>query len=217
QHEQTMVQVQSEPAVPHGFLEVDCGRRKQSRIDFQYRLGPDAADLTTVQCRQQLRLERRTQLADLIEKQRAPVRQLEQSAPNLVRTGERTARMTEELALEQRLRYARTVDRHEARVRAARCAMDRGREHALPGTGLAGDEHGCAHPGGELRELADRARCATAAEDRCKDVRHARSVMRIPGRLHGCTGHHTSMRSSSLSMPSSPARASSSMREPAKM
>ena len=72
---------------------------------------------------QQLRLQRERQLADLVEEERAAVGAA-RSGPRACsrRAGERAAHVAEELALEQRLRDRRAVDRHERAARARGCA-----------------------------------------------------------------------------------------------
>ena len=63
---------------------------------------PSAIDLALLQDAQQLGLQRRRQLADLVEEQRAAVGLLERPTLPLGGAGERAALVAEELALEQR-------------------------------------------------------------------------------------------------------------------
>ena len=67
---------------------------------------------------QQLRLGGRPHLADLVEEERALVRQLELAELLRVRVGERAALVAEELALEQRLGDGGAVERDERLARA---------------------------------------------------------------------------------------------------
>ena len=60
---------------------------------------------------QQLHLRGRLHLGDLVEEERAAVRQLEHAGPAVVRAGERPLLMTEDLALEQRFGNRGAVDR----------------------------------------------------------------------------------------------------------
>ena len=55
--------------------------------------------------------------------------------------GEAAAHVPEQLGLEQRLRKARAVDRHERHARAAAVPMDALRDDFLPGSAFAGDEN----------------------------------------------------------------------------
>ena len=59
----------------------------------------------------------------------------------LLRVGERALRVTEQLALEQRLGHRRAVDRDERPVLAPRPLVDRARDDLLAGAALAGDQH----------------------------------------------------------------------------
>jgi hypothetical protein len=72
---------------------------------------------------QELRLQREREVSHLVEQQRAALRLHEQ--PSLVRTriGERALDVTEQLALEQRVRHRGHVDRHEGLGRAARALV----------------------------------------------------------------------------------------------
>jgi len=85
---------------------------------------------------QQLGLQLERQLADLVEKDRAAIGRLECALPGRVRAGERTALVTEQLALEQRRRKRSAVDDDERPVLAAALAVDRLRGSFLASAGL---------------------------------------------------------------------------------
>ena len=70
---------------------------------------------------QQLRLQARRHLADLVEEHRAAVGGLEQPALLLPGVGERAALVAEQLALEQLLRQRRAGDVHERLAPRDRC------------------------------------------------------------------------------------------------
>jgi hypothetical protein len=70
------------------------------------------------------------------------VRQLEDARAAIVRAGERTLLVTEDLALEQRLWNRRAVDGDERERRTRAQLMNRLRDQFLAGARLPGDEHG---------------------------------------------------------------------------
>ena len=82
------------------------------------------------------------QVADLVEEERAAMRQLE--AARLARggAGERALLVAEQLRLEQRLGNRRAVDRDERSVGARAQRVQRAREQLLAGAALAFEEHG---------------------------------------------------------------------------
>jgi hypothetical protein len=73
--------------------------------------------------------------------------------------GERAPQVTEQLALEQRCRHRRAVDRDERLVATRRQMMDRACDQLLAGARFSSDEHGrvaVGHTPHELDRLADR-------------------------------------------------------------
>ena len=73
-------------------------------VDADVLRAADALERLLLEEAQQLGLQRRHHLADLVEEHRAAVGRLEQAALLLPRVGEGAALVAEELALEQRLR-----------------------------------------------------------------------------------------------------------------
>ena len=80
-------------------------------------LPPDALELAVLEHPQQLGLQVERQLADLVEEQRAAVRDLEPTFPHPGRAGERALLVPEQLALDQRRRHRRTVHLISGRAR----------------------------------------------------------------------------------------------------
>ena len=99
----------------------------------------DALELAFLQHPQQLGLDVRGELADLVEEDRAAVRELEAALPHRHRAGERAALVAEQLALDQRRRQRRAVHAHERVTAAAAPAVHRAREQLLARAGLAED------------------------------------------------------------------------------
>ena len=94
----------------------------------------DRAHLALLQHAQQLHLERRRQLADLVEEQRAAVGRPEEAGLALVvGAGEGALLVAEQLALEQRLGQRAAVDGDERRAwRAARSSWSARATSSLP-------------------------------------------------------------------------------------
>src|SRR5262249_43974675 len=89
---------------------------------------------------QELLLHVEVHLADLVEEERAPRRDLEETLLVLVGAGERAFRVAEELALEERLGDRAAVLRVEAAAAARRVAVDRARDELVARARLAADE-----------------------------------------------------------------------------
>ena len=81
-------------------------------------------------------------LPDLVEKQRAAVRRLEEPLLALVGVGERALHVAEELALQQVLGKGPAVDGDEGRVLARRQGVDGLGHELLARPALSRDEHG---------------------------------------------------------------------------
>jgi hypothetical protein len=98
---------------------------------------------------QQLRLQIERELADLVEKERGAVGELETSDLPAQRTGVRPLLAPEQLCLDQRRRQRRTVDVHQRAVGPGAPGVDLLRDELLADTGLSRDEHwriGRRHP-----------------------------------------------------------------------
>ena len=101
----------------------------------------EAHELALLEHAQQLGLDRRRHLADLVEEQHAAVGLLDASRLGGDRAGERAALVAEQLRLEQLVGQRRAVDRDERPVAAARRVVDEPRHDFLAGARLAGQQH----------------------------------------------------------------------------
>ena len=120
-------------------LEIFVGRRDDAHVDADGLLAADALELLLLQHAQQLELQRRRHVADLVEEQRPLVGQLEAAELALDRARERALLVAEQLRLEQRLGQRAAVDLDERPARAARARVDRARHQLLAGARLAVD------------------------------------------------------------------------------
>jgi hypothetical protein len=84
--------------------------------------GAEPLDLAFLQRPQQLGLQGRLEVADLVQEQRATVGQLEAPRARLRRPGERPLLVAEQLALDEARRQGRTVTR-SAPISRATCSM----------------------------------------------------------------------------------------------
>ena len=88
-------------------LDVPVGRRQHAHVDLDRLLAADALELPLLQHAQQLELQRRRHVADLVEEQRPLVGQLEAPELALDRAGERALLVAEQLATRAASRSAR--------------------------------------------------------------------------------------------------------------
>ena len=110
-------------------------------------------DLPLLDHAQQLGLEHRRHVADLVEQERAAVGLEKQAAMVLARVGEGAATVTEQLALEQVLGNRGTVDGEERRLAARAGGVQRAGQHLLAGPALAQQQHRRVGVGGAQRQL----------------------------------------------------------------
>ena len=96
-----MEQILAKAAVAHAGVEILIRRGDDAHV-HAYRLLPaDAIELALREHAQQPRLQRRRDVADLVEEQRAAVRLLEAPLAPRLRARERAALVAEELRLEE--------------------------------------------------------------------------------------------------------------------
>ena len=100
-------------------------------VHFPRARRPDPLELPFLQHAQELHLDFLRQVADLVEKDRAAVSQLEAPLPHRHGAGERTLLMAEQLAFDQRRRQGGTVDAHQRARMAAAPFVERPGEQLL--------------------------------------------------------------------------------------
>jgi hypothetical protein len=86
---QPVVEVLAQLADLDGFHRVDVGRRDHAHVNRLLHAPAEAPELPLLQHPQQLDLSRGRHLANLIEEQRAAIRELETALPPVRRAGER--------------------------------------------------------------------------------------------------------------------------------
>jgi hypothetical protein len=125
----------------------------------------DGTHLALLERAKELGLHVDGQLADLVEKERSAVRLLEEADARGLRIGERAAGVTEELALEERVRDGRAVDGDERAFAALALVVDGARDELLTGSGFAVDEHRRVAVADAIDEIGDLAHGGAAADD----------------------------------------------------
>ena len=160
-------EVFAEAPLGHHAEQVAVRRRDQPDVDLARRVAAHADDLPALDGRQQLRLQVRREVADLVQEERSAVRDLELPGAVGPRVGEGPLDVAEELALEECFGYGAHVDRDHQLAAAARAVVNLAGEHLLARAVLARDEDVGIRCGDLLDDLADAShRGARAPEHR---------------------------------------------------
>ena len=140
-------------------------RGDQAHVGANRLRAPQPLELARLDHAQQLDLRRQVELADLVEKERAPLGKLEAPFLRRVRAGERALLIAEQLRFDEALGQRRAADLDERPLRPQRVVMDGLRDQLLAGARLAADEHGRVGPR-DLRDLlVDQPHRTARAED----------------------------------------------------
>jgi len=121
----------------HHLPEVPMGRADQAEVRLLRLDAADPAEGSGFEQTQQLHLQQRRDVADLVEEQGAATGRLHQAGLARVRSGEGPPLVPEKLALEQRLGEPGALHRHEGPAPALAGLVDRPGNELLAGAGLA--------------------------------------------------------------------------------
>ncbi|KAF5033894.1 hypothetical protein DSECCO2_601920 [anaerobic digester metagenome] len=138
---QPVEQVLAEHAVCRHDREVAVGRGHEPEIALQLVFGTHRPEAAVLEHAQKRLLYALGQLADLVEKERAAVGQLEQPVAVAVRVGERAFDVAKQHAFDQRFRQRGAVHHHEVVGGAGGIGVYGAGEELLARAGLAADEH----------------------------------------------------------------------------
>src|SRR5690606_26495157 len=141
EHAEPEEQIFAETALPDLVLQIAIRRRDDPHVDVPRLLLADALERAFLEHAQQLALELERDLADLVEKQRAAVGELEAADAVAQRTRKRTAHVTEKLALEQVPRDRRAVHADQRALAPRARIVDRARDQFLARARFACDQH----------------------------------------------------------------------------
>ena len=111
-----IIEVFAKPAQRDCLLEVAVGSRDDSHVDFLHAGGTQGYNLAFLQYPQQLGLDRERQITNLVEEKHPFIRGLKESGLVFCRSGESTAPVPEQLALNQRLGKSSAIDRQKGLV-----------------------------------------------------------------------------------------------------
>src|SRR5689334_4388990 len=146
-----IVQVRAKRAGFDPMLEITVRGGDQPDIGPKRRGAAHPLVLPFLEYAEELRLDRGSEIADLVEEERAARRELEATALETIRAGEGPPLVSEELGLRQCLWQGGAVDRHERTVGASARMVDGTRDQLLPGPALAGEQDRCLLPGDQGR------------------------------------------------------------------
>jgi hypothetical protein len=124
----------------HLLLQILVGRGDHPHVHPDGAVRADRANLAILQHPQQLHLQRRAHLPDLVEEDGAAVRQLKHARTRADRAGEGAALVPEDLGFQQLGRDRTAVDWNERLVSSRRECVDRARHQLLAGAALAHDQ-----------------------------------------------------------------------------
>src|SRR5713101_7532931 len=163
-HVEAIVQIFAEAFFFDQLFEMLIGRGDYSRVHLDCLRAADPFERPLLEEAQQLGLHHRSQVAYLVEQNRATLSRLEPSRFILDRTGKRTAHVSEEFAFEQMLAERRARDLDEWSLLARAQAMYVRGEHALAGATLAGNQRGRVAVGDLPSRLRQLSRVRTVGE-----------------------------------------------------
>ena len=136
-HVQPVEQILAKQVLVHRGLEIAVGGGDDARVERHLGFAAHRTHPPLLQCAQQLGLQRHRQLADLVHEQRARVGLHEQARARVARVRERALDVTEQLALQQRIRHRRAVHRDEAPGCARAALVKRVRDQLFASAALA--------------------------------------------------------------------------------
>src|SRR6478672_974401 len=108
-----IIQIRAEIALCDQFLEIPVRRGDNAGVGPLGTFGADRIILALLQHTEQLRLEFRRGVPDLVEKNGAAAGELESSSARAERAGERAFHVAEQFALEKRRRQRGAIERNE--------------------------------------------------------------------------------------------------------
>src|SRR5690606_35817457 len=134
------VEVLAEAALPDEALDGPVRRGDDSCTRAARPVAADGIELPVLYDAQQLGLELRRRVTDLVEEDRSGPGELESALAVAVGAGERASDVAEELGLEERGGKRGAVDRDERLVCVVGVEMDGPGDDLFPGAGFAPDE-----------------------------------------------------------------------------
>src|SRR6267143_3836988 len=137
---EAIVKVLAEPPGFHLDIEVAMRRGDDPYVHRRPVSRTDRTHLAVLQYPQELGLQSKGHIADLIQEKRASVRCGDKPLVVVDRAGERAFAVSEQFGFKQIFRDGGAIDRNEGSLRASACAVYRAREELLSGAARALDE-----------------------------------------------------------------------------
>jgi hypothetical protein len=160
-----VVEVLAEAPRRHLGLQVPVGGADDADVGAERLGAAHPGDHAVLKHPQELDLELRRGLADLIEQQRAALGRLEVALGATVGAREGPLLAAEERRLEEWPGERSAVERQEGLAGTVAAGVHRSRHQLLAGARLAAEEHGGDDPGGPLDEAVDRLHALAGADD----------------------------------------------------
>lgn len=141
-HVEAVKEIFTESTLLHPLAQVAVGGCDDARIDGDVAGPAEPAERVLLEKTQQLGLQVKGHLADLVEKDRSVLRQFEQPLFATLRVGEGTLFEAEQFALQQILGDRGAVDLDESLAPPVTELMQGARHQFLAGPAFPGDQHG---------------------------------------------------------------------------
>ena len=181
-HVQPVEQVGAEQTPLHFLFQISVGGYDQPEIQLNAPVAGQPLNGLFLNQLQKLGLNMGRQLADLIQKQRSVVGQLDLAdLAALLRAREGALLIAEELALEEIIGDAGAVDRDKGILVAAALLVDGTRDELLTGAGLACDEYGRRAVGDALDDLLHTGDGRAGADDALEITCVLRGLVEVIG------------------------------------
>src|SRR5438067_1426763 len=140
-HVEAIKEVFAESSFLYFVHQIPVRRSNESRVDGELAGPAQPPERFRLQHLEELGLQLERELANLIQENRAAIRQLEQPDFALLRVGERALLVTEQLRIEKSRRQAGTIDFDEGSIRAGREVMNDASDPAFARPTLSLQEH----------------------------------------------------------------------------
>src|SRR5215216_5511731 len=124
QNPKPVIKVRTEPTFRYCLCEITVGRRDDTHVDRNVGTCSDSSHSAFLQHAQQLRLGRKIQCVNFVEKQCAAGSFFEETAAVLMRAGKRAALVTEEFGFDERFGNGGTVDIDEGVIASRALIVD---------------------------------------------------------------------------------------------
>src|SRR5215469_13795700 len=141
-HIETVVQILPKQTLPNQLAEIIVGSGDHPDIGTDRHAAADCCELALLKHPQKAGLRLDRHIADLVEKQRAPLRLLKTPHAARRRPGERALLVAEQLALNQLPRDSSHIDSDEWTILSFAEIVKRPRYQLLASAALADDRHG---------------------------------------------------------------------------